>query len=266
MQGLPLDLARGSVAHEAARFGRRSVLLALFTTLALSLLAVEASAVVPADGAGSPSPVFTRLSNLRTLSRWAFPQAAAPARQHPSERARVVGHLEFLTGDGQAAVYLELRSARIGRRNWILVPLPGRPNGASGWVPAGALGEAHVTNEFLRVDRATLRASLYRGGSRIWSAAVGVGRPSLPTPAGHFYVTEKLTTAAAPLYGPYAIGTSAYAPTLSEWPGGGVVGIHGTNEPWLIPGYPSHGCVRLRNGDITRLWRLIQIGTPIEIV
>jgi hypothetical protein len=23
--------------------------------------------------------------------------------------------------------------------------------------------------------------------------------------------------------------------------GGGVVGIHGTNEPWLIPGRPSHG-------------------------
>jgi len=32
------------------------------------------------------------------------------------------------------------------------------------------------------------------------------------------------------VYGPVAFGTSAYA-RLSDWPGGGVVGIHGTNEP-----------------------------------
>jgi len=95
---------------------------------------------------------------------------------------------------------------------------------------------------------------------------VGVGRPSLPTPAGHFYVMEKLAVVDGPVYGPYAIGTSAYAPTLSEWPGGGVVGIHGTDEPQLIPGRPSHGCIRLRNADVVSLWHLIQVGTPIEIV
>jgi len=79
-------------------------------------------------------------------------------------------------------------------------------------------------------------------------------------------VTEKLTAIGGPFYGPYALGTSAYAPTLSEWPGGGEVGIHGTDEPTLIPGRPSHGCVRLRNTDISRLWPLISVGTPIEIV
>ena len=86
------------------------------------------------------------------------------------------------------------------------------------------------------------------------------------TPAGHFYVLEKLRTVNAPIYGPYALGTSAYAPTLSEWPGGGVVGIHGTDEPSLIPGRPSHGCIRMRNEDISRLWAMISIGTPIEII
>src|SRR5205823_14824233 len=111
----------------------------------------------------------------------------------------------------------------------------------------------------------TYRATLYRGGRRIWQASVGVGRPSLPTPAGRFYVMEKVIST-DPFYGPYALGTSAYAPTLSEWPQGGVVGIHGTDEPQLIPGRPSHGCIRMRNGDITRLWRLIGLGTPIQIV
>ena len=37
-------------------------------------------------------------------------------------------------------------------------------------------------------------------------------------------------------------------------------------NPQLIPGRPSHGCVRLRNADITRLWPLVEVGTPIEIV
>jgi hypothetical protein len=216
--------------------------------------------------AGSPGAVLATLSNLKTLSHWAYPQAAAAAHQAPSAHSRVVGHLHFLTVDGQAEVYLALRSYTVGPMTWILVPIPGRPNGVTGWVRASALGEMHITHEYLRVNREAFRATLYRDGRPIWSAPVGVGRPSLPTPAGHFYVTEKLVALGGPSYGPYALGTSAYAPTLSEWPGGGVVGIHGTDEPQLIPGRPSHGCIRLRNADITSLWRMIQVGTPIEIV
>ena len=43
------------------------------------------------------------------------------------------------------------------------------------------------------------------------------------------------------------------------------MGIHGTNEPELIPGRISHGCIRLRNADILRLARLLPVGTPLEI-
>jgi hypothetical protein len=227
-----------------------------------------AAAGTPAPSADEPlaGRVFATLSNLKTLSRWAYPQAAAAAYERPSLRARVVDHLHFLTPDGQAEVYLALHSETIGPLTWIQVPLPGRPNGLTGWVQVSALGELHVTDEYLRVNRETLRATLYRDGRAVWRAPVGVGRPSLPTPAGHFYVTEKLTALAGAFYGPYALGTSAYAPTLSDWPGGGIVGIHGTDEPQLIPGRPSHGCIRLRNADIASLWPVIQIGTPIEIV
>lgn len=214
----------------------------------------------------STTAVTATLSNLKTLTRWAYPQAAADARQFPSAHARVVGHLHFLTSDGQAEVYVALRSYTVGAQTWVEVPLPGRPNGRKGWVPAGALGEMHVTHEYLRVSREALKITLYKDGRRIWSAPVGVGRPSLPTPAGHFYLTEKLQAIGGPFYGPYAFGTSAYAPSLSEWPGGGVVGIHGTDEPQLIPGRPSHGCIRLRNADIVELYRMVEVGTPLEIV
>ena len=163
---------------------------------------------------------------------------------------------------------MALREKRVAKTgaNWIEVSLPQRPNGVTGWVTAGALGPLHVAVGRLLISRSQFRATLYDRAERvIWSAAAGVGRVSLPTPAGHFYVREKLRAIGSALYGPYAIGTSAYAPKLSDWPGGGVIGVHGTNEPQLIPGDPSHGCVRLRNRDITALWRLIAIGTPIDI-
>jgi hypothetical protein len=246
------------------------------STVALVITGVVfAPAISPAAAAGgatSPAPTsqstgrLTSLSNLRTLSRWAYPQVTAAAHASPSTHSPVVGHLRFLTEDGQAEIYMALRAFQAGGRSWTQVTLPGRPNGLTGWVRSSALGELHVVSNYLRVNRELLRATLFHNGRPIWRAPVGVGRPSLPTPPGHFYVREKLRAINGPIYGPYALGTSAYAPSLTEWPGGGVVGIHGTNEPWLIPGYPSHGCMRLRNADITRLWHLVGVGTPIEIV
>jgi hypothetical protein len=206
------------------------------------------------------------ISNLSTFTLWAYPQAAASAHASPSSRSRVVGKLKFLSPDGQAMLYLELRSWARGRSEWIQVPLPGRPNGIVGWVPARTLEAPHITHESLLVNRKSLKLTLFNDGKPIFSAPVGVGRPSLPTPAGQFYILEKLTAIGGPFYGPYAFGTSAYAPTLSAWPGGGVVGLHGTDQPQLIPGYPSHGCIRLKNADITRLHRLLSVGTPLKIV
>jgi lipoprotein-anchoring transpeptidase ErfK/SrfK len=65
-------------------------------------------------------------------------------------------------------------------------------------------------------------------------------------------------------YGPYIYGTNGYA-KLSEFPGGGIIGIHGTSAPGLVPGRPSHGCVRLRNEDLRRLQKLLPIGAPVRI-
>jgi hypothetical protein len=213
-------------------------------------------------------PAGVALSNGRTISRWAHANTAAIVRQSASPRAHAVGRLHFLTEDGQAEVYMALREKSVAPTgvSWIEVSLPQRPNGVTGWVAAIALGPLHIARGRLVISRSQFRATLYDQAGRVsWSARVGVGAASLPTPAGHFYVREKLRAIGSPVYGPLAIGTSAYAPKLSEWPGGGVVGVHGTNEPQLIPGDPSHGCVRLRNPDITRLWHLIAIGTPIDI-
>jgi hypothetical protein len=237
--------------HLAGGARRRGALLSsLLATLTLAVTATPAHAGAPATVAALAS-----LSNLHTLSRWAYPDSEAPVHAYPASGSHVIGQL-----------YVALVSAHMSSgQTWIKIELPARPNGQTGWVPRNALESLHTVNGYLLIDRTTLRATLFRGGHAIFSAPIGVGKPSTITPPGNFYVLEKLVTLNDPAYGPLALGTSAYAPTLSEWPGGGVVGIHGTNEPQLIPGRPSHGCVRMRNADITRLWSLISVGTPIEI-
>jgi hypothetical protein len=240
---------------------RRGALLSLLATSMLAATTAPAHAGPPATIAA-----LARLSNLHTVSRWAYPNSEAPVHAHPSAGSRVIGRLRFLTVDNQAELYVTLVSARMSSgQTWIEIELPARPNGQTGWVPRGALEALHTVNGYLLVDRATLRATLFRDGHAIFSAPIGVGKPGTITPPGNFYVMEKLVTLNDPAYGPVALGTSAYAPTLSEWPGGGIVGIHGTDEPQLIPGRPSHGCIRMRNADIARLWSLISVGTPIEI-
>lgn len=42
--------------------------------------------------------------------------------------------------------------------------------------------------------------------------------------------------------------------------------IHGTNQERLIGRPASHGCVRLRNGDMAALYRLVSKGSPVRIV
>ena len=86
----------------------------------------------------------------------------------------------------------------------------------------------------------------------------------METPTGLFYVQAKFDPTWSVL-GAYAFETSGYS-KLSDWPGGGVVGVHGTNTPELIGQAVSHGCVRLYNKDIQYLRSVVAVGTPIKIV
>jgi lipoprotein-anchoring transpeptidase ErfK/SrfK len=145
------------------------------------------------------------------------------------------------------------------------VHLPILPNGTTGWVPRAALGGYGFVTTRLLVDLASFKAVLYRGRRTIFHALIGVGKSSSPTPRGRFYVRDKVLDFNNPFYGPVAFGTSARSDSVTDWPGGGFIGIHGTNEPGLIPGRISHGCIRMRNQDITRLARLMPVGTPVVI-
>jgi lipoprotein-anchoring transpeptidase ErfK/SrfK len=46
---------------------------------------------------------------------------------------------------------------------------------------------------------------------------------------------------------------------------GGDYAIHGTNRPASIGGFVSYGCIRMYNSDIRKLYRLVDIGTPVIV-
>jgi lipoprotein-anchoring transpeptidase ErfK/SrfK len=139
------------------------------------------------------------------------------------------------------------------------------PNGTTGWLPRKAIGGYRSVNTRLVVDLSRFRATLFRDGRPVLRAPVGVGLDQSPTPTGRFYIRNRLERYRSAFYGPLAFGTSARSAVLTDWPGGGFVGIHGTNQPGLLPGRVSHGCIRMRNADIVRLGRLMPVGTPMEV-
>jgi lipoprotein-anchoring transpeptidase ErfK/SrfK len=225
-----------------------------------------AAAALPA----SPRPAFrpgrpALLRTNETRARYAAVLRTAVARAEPDLDGRIVTELSRRTTDETDNIVLVLGEQRHAGASWAHVRLSVLPNGRTGWVPRTALGGYHFVHTRLVVDRARLTAVLYYDGREIFRAPVGIGTAAAPTPSGEFYVRDKLTAFANPFYGPVAYGTSARSAVLTDWPDGGVVGIHGTNQPELIPGRVSHGCIRLRNRDILRLSRLMPVGTPLTV-
>lgn len=208
------------------------------------------------------------LSNELTFTRWAYVDRAAAIHGGPRASSPRIGRLDWDTADGFASIYLALHARRDpSGAEWVKLRIPGRPNGRTGWVPRDALGGFHLTRALVVVNRERMRMYFLRDGRRVWSAPVGVGKPSTPTPAGHFWIDERFKLAdPGSGYYPYAFGTTDYS-TLSEWPGGGVVGIHGPFfEPRAIPGRISHGCIRLRVADDRWLGRHLELGTPLRVI
>ena len=221
-------------------------------------------AALPASALHVQKPV--PLGKERDLSYWSPVLRDVSARASPGADAPEVALLQSRTAEQTPNIVVTMGRATDARgRVWTRVRMPVLPNNTTGWVPRSALGGLSAVRTRLVVDRERLTATLYRAGKRIFSADVGVGTPQWPTPRGEFYIRNRLVSYRSPFYGPVAFGTSARSEVLTDWPAGGFVGIHGTNEPGLLPGRVSHGCIRMRNQDILRLARLLPVGTPLTI-
>jgi lipoprotein-anchoring transpeptidase ErfK/SrfK len=187
------------------------------------------------------------------------------ARASPAKGARRL-HVfrEFRRDFRPQIVFAVNRRTGDDGREWLQVQLPMRPNGRLGWIPAASAAIRPVNTQIV-IHRGARRLELKRRGKRLLTATVAVGKPGAETPLGKYYVTARFTPT-DPFYGPFALETSAYSPGLSDWPGGGVVGIHGTSMPWLLGRAVSHGCIRIRNDVARKLERLVRLGTAIRIV
>lgn len=205
------------------------------------------------------------LSNVAGISRYATVVKPSAVRAAPRLSARVVARLGTRTSDGTQELVFLLERVRVEDTLWVRVRLPILPNNTTGWLPRSSLGGYNEVRTHLLIDRAKLRLTLYRSGRQVFTARVGIGKAKWPTPSGRFYVRSRLERYASPFYGPLAFGLSARSAVLTDWPGGGFVGVHGTSLPGLIPGQISHGCVRLRNEDIIQLGKMLPVGTPVTI-
>ena len=185
-------------------------------------------------------------------------------RAQPSPSARVIKVMRMFRDDYRIQVILAV-SSRTGTdgKPWYRISVPMRPNGTMGWIPAASVGLSPTVSQIV-IDRSARTIDVYKGGRRALHAIVAVGAPGMETPLGHFYVAARFVPYQDPFLGVFAVETSAYS-KLTEWPGGGVVGIHGTSMPQLLGQAVSHGCVRVSNQTAAALRRLAPLGTPIWI-
>ncbi len=149
---------------------------------------------------------------------------------------------------------------------WLQVYLPLRPDGSTGWIRTADATVAGVPWTIV-VHRRALRLDLYRFGTLVKAFPIGLGTSDTPTPGGVYYLKELLRPPDPNgFYGPYAFGLSGFSNVLHAFDGGnGVIGIHGTSDPASIGHRESHGCIRMRNPDVSYLAKRLPLGTPVKI-
>jgi lipoprotein-anchoring transpeptidase ErfK/SrfK len=229
-------------------------------TAALGAIALAVFlAVGPASGAG-PTKVRLPAAGELVSSRLAV-------RAAPDGHAKVVHVLHRLRPDQQFAVVLAIAARRgADGRWWYELSLPGRPNGQRGWARGELLDLHPVANRIVvRVGERRIVVRRIADGRVLLRGVVAVGKPGAETPLGRDFYVQARFVPRDPFFGAFVLETSAYS-KLSDWPGGGLAGIHGTNQPQLLGRAVSHGCVRVSAAVARALKRLAPLGTPIDLL
>jgi len=258
----------------------RRALIAILLVASLGLVAAVALPNRAQAGSGTGTATTTTTTATTTTTTTSkppkthvervFPAAgelvgnSVAARKSPNPNSRSVKVLHYFRPDYRVQEVLAVaEKAGSDGKPWYKLSLPMRPNNSYGWVPASSVKIAAARSQIvISVSRRTI--DVYVRGKHRWHGIVAVGAPGRETPLGHYYVQARFVPFHDPFLGVFALETSAYS-KLTEWPGGGVVGIHGTSEPQLLGKAVSHGCVRVSNVTASHLKTLAPLGTPILI-
>lgn len=146
---------------------------------------------------------------------------------------------------------------------------------AAGVLGGGRVAEAQARAEDSAASRATRRIvvsfqdrklALLENDAVVLVLAVAVGAPETPSPAGTFEIVTRLTN---PTYygNGRVIEPGPSNPLGTRWIGINVkgYGLHGTDQPASIGYAQSHGCIRLHNADVERLFTRVRSGDAVEM-
>jgi lipoprotein-anchoring transpeptidase ErfK/SrfK len=237
----------------------KASLLVLCACLGGAAAAVGSTEPARAEATGGARAVAATYPKAGVILRSKLVAHSRPARSSPTIKV-----FSQFRSDFRPMTLLALGEAKDAKGlRWLKLSLPMRPNGRTGWVLATAV-QTHPVHRSILIDLSSRKLRVVERGKTRLVTRVAVGRPGMETPTGRFYVTATFKPKERFL-GAFAFETSAYS-KLSEWPGGGVVGLHGTSAPWLLGQAVSHGCVRMSNAAALVLKRLTPAGTPLRIV
>lgn len=258
------------------KIGRRTIVGVTLAVVVPVALAFAGWAIVAqrAHGTGatlalsSPTPTVTPSGRApRPVQHWTVGKATRElvVRAAPSDTAAVRWRLPKLNASHYPQLVLVDKVREVGGVTWFRAYVAVKPNESRGWIREGSLALYQTTSKIV-VDLSKHRLYVYVRGVKRHTFKVAVGSPQYPTPTGFFFIMEKLRPASPNgAYGVLGLGLSAFQPLLSDWPQGGVVGIHGTNQDELIGKSVSHGCIRMHNADILALNDLVPVGSPVVI-
>jgi lipoprotein-anchoring transpeptidase ErfK/SrfK len=93
-----------------------------------------------------------------------------------------------------------------------------------------------------------------------------VGAPHSPSPRGAFRIVNQIEEPTWYTKG-RIVPPGKANPLGTRWMGLSVkgYGIHGTNHPASIGHNASHGCIRMRNQDVERLFEMVSVGDEVEM-
>jgi lipoprotein-anchoring transpeptidase ErfK/SrfK len=110
------------------------------------------------------------------------------------------------------------------------------------------------------------KLAVLENGSVLRKFDIAVGASVSPSPTGQFVVVNRLSNPT--YYHPgVVIPPGPDNPIGTRWIGLNRkgFGIHGTNAPTSVGKSASHGCIRLRNRDVEKLFALLSVGDTVEI-
>lgn len=230
-------------------------------SIALFVGALSSAGLIVADLAGAHPKTAPRV----VAATQDLVSLTAPQRAHsrPSAHASALGVVPArtpITGERSTLPVLGTYG------DWLLVRLPGRPNGHTGWITRTGTTSS-VTAWHLVIDTTTRRVTVYHAGHVVRVITVVVGKAATPTPTGDYFVEESIALGHAAIGAPFALALSARSNVLQEFEGGpGQIALHGLQNVGGVPGTAvSHGCVRLPTSAIRWLAGRIGPGVPVTI-